>query len=306
MNYLLKTIEALEKDILLQIQYLSNFHLQPLLTPHQQKNSIFCGSGDSLAACMLAEAFSGYKVKAADPLDLLKNNSIPKENDVYIVSISGRTISNIKVSKLARKSIAITSNPKSKLSQVCNKTISLQFPNSDVITAGSISFLESALTCISLVNHFKISNVDDLFKEALSQSKKTKLQNRIFFLGNMHTYPVAMYAAAKLYEILGLPAFYEKLEQFSHMELFSCKKGDTVVIFEEKNTHNSKLLANLNAAGLNVIQPLSKSKNKISQFLFFTFFAQLTPLFIAKKKHQKECYFVNAKKLRKISDNMIY
>jgi len=106
--------------------------------------------------------------------------------------------------------------------------------------------------------------------------------------------------------VLGLPAYYEKLEQFSHMELFSCKKGDTVVIFEEKNSHNSKLLANLKTAGLNVIHPVHKSKNKISQFLFFTFLAQLVPLFIAKKKHQKECHFVTAKKLRKISDNMIY
>ena len=303
---MLKTIEALEKDILLQIQCLSKFRLQPMLTTAQQKNSIFCGSGDSLAACMLAEAFSGYKVKATDPLDLLKNKSIPKENDVYIVSISGRTISNINVAKLARKSIALTSNPQSKLSQICDKTILLQFPNSDVVTAGSISFLESALTCISLVNNFKVPNVDSLFKAALSQSKKIRLQNRIFFLGNMHTYPIAMYAAAKLYEILGFPAYYEKLEQFSHMELFSCKKGDTVVIFEERNSHNSKLLTNLKTGGLNVIHPVPPSKNKISQFLFFTFLAQLTPLFIAKKTHQKECYFVTAKKLRKISDNMIY
>jgi len=122
----------------------------------------------------------------------------------------------------------------------------------------------------------------------------------------MHTYPLAMYAAAKLYEILGLPAYYERLEQFSHMELFSCKKGDTVVIFEEKNSHNLHLVKNLKAGGLKVIHLEPKSKNKISQFLFFTFLAQLTPLMIAKKKHQKECHFVTAKKLRKISDNMIY
>ncbi len=300
------TIAALEKDIFLQVPALSSFHPQPVISSSHQKNSIFCGSGDSLAACMLAEAFSEYNVTAADPLDLLKNKSIPKNNDVYIVSISGRTISNIKVAKLARKSIALTSNPQSKLAKISNNTIHLQFPNSDVITAGTISFLNSALTCISLVSDVKITKPHEIFNYAVQYSKKIKLQNRIFFLGNMHTYPVAMYAAAKLYEILGLDAYYERIEQFSHMELFSAKKGDTVVILEEKTTHNAQLAKSLKAVGLNVVHPDPKSKNKMSQFLFFTFLFQLVPLIMAKKKHQKDCHFVTAKKLRKASDQMIY
>jgi len=107
-------------------------------------------------------------------------------------------------------------------------------------------------------------------------------------------------------EILGLDAFYERLEQFSHMELFSTKPGDTVIIFEQKNPHNTLLSKNLKKAGVHVIQPTTKYNDKISQFLFYTFFSQLVPLFLAKKKQQKECHFVTAKKLRKISDNMIY
>lgn len=302
----MNTIQALEKDILLQVQCLSKFNPPPMLNAAHQKNSIFCGSGDSLAACMLAESFSGYAVKAADPLDLLKNKSIAKSHEVHIVSISGRTISNIKVAKLARKSFAITSNPDSKLAKACDKTIPLTFPNSDVVTAGTISFLESALTCISLVHHFKIPNVSKIFNDAVALSKKIKLQKRVFFLGNLHTYPVAMYCAAKLFEILGHDAYYERLEQFSHMELFSAKKGDTVIILEEKTPHNASLIKNLKSVGLNVIHPNPKSKNKIHQFLFFTFLFQLVPLMMAKKRHQKDCHFVTAKKLRKVSDNMIY
>ena len=302
----MNTIEALEKDILLQVQCLSHYLPQSPLTEHQLKNSIFCGSGDSLAACMLAEAHSEYKAKAVDPLDLLKNKSILKNHSVFVISISGKTISNIKVAKQARQAIAITSNPNSKLENTCKNSILLNFPNSDVVTAGTISFLESALTCISLTKHVKISHPDKIFQYALSQSKNIKLKNRIFFLGNLQTYPLAMYAAAKLYEILGLNAYYERIEQFSHMELFSTTKGDTVIIFEEKNTHNSLLTKNLKKVGLNVIQPDPKSKNQISQFLFFTFFAQLVPLLLAKKKHQKDCHFVTSKKLRKVSDNMIY
>jgi len=168
------------------------------------------------------------------------------------------------------------------------------------------AFLDSALTCISLVKSFKIKNSDKIFHDALNQSKQVKLGKRIFFLGNLHTYPLALYGAAKIFEILGLSAFYERIEQFSHMELFSTKPGDTVIIFEKKNPHNTLLLKNLKKAGLNVIQPNLKYPDKISEILFYTFFSQLVPLFLAKKKQQKECHFVTAKKLRKISDSMIY
>ncbi len=125
-------------------------------------------------------------------------------------------------------------------------------------------------------------------------------------MGNLHTYPVAMYSAAKLYEILGMEAYYERLEQFSHMELFSAKKGDTVVILEEKTAHNAELKKALKKVGFNVIHPDPKTTNKVAQFLFYTFLFQLVPLIMAKKKHQKDCHFVTAKKLRAASDKMIY
>jgi len=241
-----------------------------------------------------------------DPLDLLKNKSITKNKTVYFVSISGNTISNIKVAKTAKRSIAITSKAKSRLVTSCNKSIILQSINSDVFTAGSISFLESALTCISLVRSISIPKNNNIFKKAFSDAKKSKIGKKIFVLGNMHTYPVAMYCAAKFYEILGYDAHFERIEQFSHMELFSAKKGDTVIIFEEKNVHNTNLVKNLKNVGLNVICPTFDSRNKIFQFIFYTYFSQLLPLFEAKKRHKKDCHFVLAKKLRNVSDNMIY
>ncbi|MBI5859387.1 MAG: sugar isomerase, partial [Nitrosarchaeum sp.] len=94
--------------------------------------------------------------------------------------------------------------------------------------------------------------------------------------------------------------------QFSHMELFSVKQGDTVIIFEEKNSHNKQLVKNLKSIGLNVIQPVFESKNKISQLLYYVYFSQLLPLFEAKKRRQKDCHFVLSKKLRNVSDQMIY
>jgi fructoselysine-6-P-deglycase FrlB-like protein len=303
---IMKTIEAYENDIKLQLEFLKNFKKQKPLSINQQKNIIFTGSGDSFAASKLAESFSNFRVKSMDPLDLLKTKSIVENKTVYFVSISGKTISNIKVAKIAKKSIAITSKPQSRLAKSCDASIILSSPNSDVFTAGSISFLESALTCISLVNSIIIPESEAIFKQAYSDAKKSKIGKRIFVLGNMHTFPVAMYCAAKFYELLGLDAHFEQIEQFSHMELFSAKKGDTVIIFEEKNSHNAQLEKNLKKVGLHVIHPVWDSKNKISQIIFYTFFSQLLPLFEAKKRHKKDCHFVLAKNLRNVSDKMIY
>ena len=301
----MKTIEAYEKDILIQAKFLKNFKKQKLLTLKQQKNTIFTGSGDSLASAMLAEAFSNFRVKALDPLDLLKNKQIAKDKTIFFVSISGNTVSNIKVAKNAKKAIAITSHEKSRLANSCSDVILLSSPNSDVFTAGSISFLDSALTCLSLVSKVVIQNLD-YYKLALKAAKNSKFDKKIFILGNMYTYPIAMYGAAKFYEILGYNVHFERIEQFSHMELFCAKKGDTVIIFEEPNSHTRQLVKNLKKVGLGVIQPKIRTKNQISQIIFYTFFSQILPLLEAKRKNQKDCHFVLAKNLRNVSDAMIY
>jgi len=302
----MKTIDAFENDIFLQIPYLQKIKLQKQLSKKKQLRTIFCGSGDSLAASLLAEAFSNFRVKAADPLDLLKNKSIIKNKDVYLISVSGNTISNINVAKNCKSSIAVTLNNESRLAKFCSNCILLDYPSSGVFTSGSIGFLSSALSAISLVSKIKVRGILELYKKALLESKKIKLGKKVYILGNMHTFPVAMYAAAKFYEILGFDTHYERIEQFLHMGLFSAKRGDTVIIFEEKNSHNLRITKNLKKLGLNVYQPNSGTRNKISQVIFFAFFSQLTPLFYAKKNHQKECYFVTAKKLRNASSNMIY
>ncbi len=302
----MKTIEAYEKDIFNQIKFLETFCPQKPLSKTQQKNVIFSGTGDSFVSAILAEVFSNYQVRSIDPLDLLKNKTIAKNKTVYFVSVSGNTISNIKAAKIPKKSIAITSKHQSKLAKVCNDSIIMKSITSDVFTAGSITFLESALTCISLVFPVMISKNHQIFKKALSDAKKSKLGKRIFVLGSMRTYPITMYCAAKFYELLGYDVHFQRIEQFSHMELFSIKKDDTVLIFEEKNSHNKQLVKNLKSVGLNVIHPTFESKNKISQFLYYVYLSQLFPLFEAKKREKKECHFILSKKFRNASNQMIY
>ena len=300
----MNSIEAYEKDIELQSDFLKSIKLQKPLSENHQKNSIFSGSGDSLVSSMLAESFSDGFVSAIDPLDLFKNKHLVKSKNVYFVSISGNTITNIKTAKHAKNSIAITSQQKSRLANVSKKTILLTAPNNGIFTAGSISFLESALTCISLVKKITIPRGDFLSK-AKNDAKKFKISKRIFVLGTLHTFPLAMYCAAKFYEILGYDAHYCKLEQFSHMELFSAKKGDTVIIFEEKNPHTKQLSSLLKKNGINVIHPDIPTE-KLSQMIYCTFFSQLLPLIEAKKKRKKNCHFVVAKNIRNISNQMIY
>ena len=121
----------------------------------------------------------------------------------------------------------------------------------------------------------------------------------------MYTFPLTMYCAAKFYEVLGYDVHYTRIEQFSHMELFSAKKGDSVIIFEEKNPHNAQLSKNLRKIGINVIHP-DVPAEKISQMLYCTFFSQLVPLFEAQRKSKKDCHFVTAKTIRNVSNDMIY
>ena len=87
----MKTLEAYENDIQKQSLYLDTFEKQKTISANQQNNAIFTGSGDSLAAAMLAEYFSDFRVRAFDPLDLLKNKHLAKSKAVYFVSISKST-----------------------------------------------------------------------------------------------------------------------------------------------------------------------------------------------------------------------
>jgi hypothetical protein len=96
------------------------------------------------------------------------------------------------------------------------------------------------------------------------------------------------------------------LNNFPTWNCFLQKKGDTVIIFEEKNVHNVQLEKNLKKVGLHVIHPTFESKNKISQIIYYAFFSQLLTLFEAKKRHKKDCHFVLKKNLRNVSDKMIY
>ena len=299
-NLIVNSISAYENDLGLQLKFLKKFSPQKITN-----RAVFVGSGDSLCAAMLAEAFSDYMFRAFDPLELAQNKKIAHKKHAYFVSISGNTLSNIRAAKLIRSKTAITKNPSSRLGKTCKNVIFLDYVDSGVLTAGSIGFLASALVCISLVRKFRIKNPAKLMHAAKLQAAKIKPQGKIYFLGNQYTYPIAMYGSAKISEILGMDSRYEKIEQFSHMGLFSAKKGDTVIILEAKNNHNSKLVLNLRKLGIRVFIP-SIGGDKFSQVLFYIFVSQFLALNLAKQKKIRECFFISQKKIRSASSGMIY
>ncbi len=299
------TISAFESDVGSQLEYIESFVPQAPLSEGLQKRSVFCGSGDSMSAAMLAESFSDYAVRSADPLDIINNRKIYAKKHLYLVSVSGNTVSNIRASGAAAKSVAVTASGGSRLGRACSKTILLEYPDSGVFTAGSVGFLASALTCISLVSQVRIANARGIFDAARRDASKFRLTGNSFVLGTLLTYPVAMYCAAKFHEILGCVSQYERVEQFSHMGLFSARPGDTVLLFAQDTPHARRLSGNLKKLGLNVVVP-QVTGSRMRQVLYLVFFSQFLVLREARRRGLRDCHFVTAAKVRDASSDMIY
>jgi glutamine---fructose-6-phosphate transaminase (isomerizing) len=301
----LNTIDAFERDVLSQLDYIRMFVPQKTILQSRLHKVVFSGSGDSLAAAMLAQSLSNYSVTAIDPLEIAENPKIAHNKHVYFVSISGNTAANIKAAKSVKNPTAITKNPSSLLAKACRSTITLQYVDSGVFTAGSIGFLASALVCISLVMPITLKNAKKTFLAAKKASEKVTLVGKPFFLGGQYTYPVAMYGAAKMYEVVGLDASYERMEQFSHMGMFCAKKNDAVIILDDSK-HAAKLSKVLAGIGLDVCCPVYRTNDVVEKILFYIFFTQFLALGMARRSRQKECHFVLQNQTRNASSDMIY
>ena len=309
------SLDIMESDIAREPRAVSAFEPPPALGAGEQGRAVFCGSGDSLAACMLAEALSPHGARAADPLDLLKFPGMAAGRDLYVVSVSGRTVSNVGAAREAEaragsSAAAITSSPGSALAGACGRTIPLQMGNTDAATAGTISFVDAALTCASLVGRFERCDAAALFSEAEDAAARFPAlagRGAVTFLGNRMTYPLAMYAAAKMAEVLGADARYERIEQFSHMGLFSSRPGDTAVILEEGGGHCDALASNLEGAGLQVVRAGgSAGTGHVGRTLYLAFLAQMVPLRMARAEGRTECHFLADDAQLGASNRMIY
>ncbi|MEM2759499.1 MAG: hypothetical protein QXU32_03705 [Nitrososphaerales archaeon] len=308
----MNTIDSFEREIIYQLTDLKEL-LRRLeikqISPDQQEKCVFTGAGDSFAATMIVEAASNYRIRCIDPSYIRLNPLTVKDRILYTVSVSGSTKANIEAAKIAKKvalgTIAITANTNSKLAKICDQVVELKFRNSGVLTAGSIGFTACMLACLLFVKRVHLGNVKDLFRLARKEADNLKISQHMFIVGSLLSYPLSMYGCAKMYEVLGIKAQYAMLEQFCHMELFSVKKSDTIMILTNASKEN-ELYSKLKSAGYNVYVSKSKGNNLEQKLLYHALFLQLVTLLNAKKQNLRECYFVRNDKLRNISSALIY
>ncbi len=339
------TVDAFEADIMMQPRLLESAVrtggvgglLHPPIPPKHRRRaaSVFCGSGDSLAASMLAESMSGMTVRAADPAEVASCTKSylggGGDTRLYVVSISGSTAAGIRAAQSIPGAVAVTADAGSRLARACSETVILEYPSSGVTTAGSIGFLASALACMSLAGGLgggddggddKTSVVAAAASSAASTLDAARRdasrfaipgKGRTFVLGDRLTYPVSAYCAAKFSEVLGAPCQYERTEQFSHAGMFSARPGDTVVILEESGMYNRRLAAGLEGLGLGVIMPdagasgaCAAGASALQRVLYMIFFSQFLALNAARSAGLDDCHFVSAKAARDASSAMIY
>ena len=284
--------------------------------PTQENNGLFVGSGDSYAACLLAQLASGNKVLSCHPLDLVRDPSIADGRAVYVVSVSGKTRANILAARTARKrgahTVAITAKPDSPLVSYCDKVIQLNYAHSPIATAGTISFAASVITCLSLAIKIKFpKSMSKLLTSAERQADNVvgemgTVRKSYFILADGILFPLALYGAMKLNEVIGARAVAYPAEEFCHSPLFSITKKDAILILGVQRGSDRTLARRLARAGFDSRFVQISDDEILESVLHSTFFVQMLALKIAQKMKLKECYFLRNRQLLRISSDFIY
>src|SRR5438094_3801471 len=153
------SIRAMAEEISNQTRDLPSFASQ-LRKRHISKlkpsSLIFTGSGDSYAAAVFAQELSQGESAASDPYELLQNIRRIRGKNLVIISVSGRTKTNIELARKAKgistSTLAITANSESPLARECDDTLQLQYRTAGILTSGTISFTTGLLACALLLS----------------------------------------------------------------------------------------------------------------------------------------------------------
>jgi glucosamine--fructose-6-phosphate aminotransferase (isomerizing) len=274
--------------------------------------SILVGAGDSYAAALCASYLSKTNVPVLDPYELIASPETARSKTVVLVSVSGRTRSNVaaarKLKGIARERIGLTSVEDSPLAKEVDRTILLPFdyrPRVPGMTSFAVSLAYSAkLLSVNLGMDFRRAcSVGRRISDCLRFSKT----GSTFFLGNRALYAVSMFAAAKLYEYFGAKAHYQRLEEFSHMELFSIRPSDAVNIYDgfDPLKIGNALSKSLRAGGFET-GFASSGQSGVESVFTAIFATQFAVLRWVKETKTKRPYLLDAGKKLALSDSMIY
>jgi glutamine---fructose-6-phosphate transaminase (isomerizing) len=276
---------------------------------------IFTGSGDSLASSLFAHYLSEMQAFAADPFELQLHPGVTTNKTLFITSVSGKTRTNILLAKgvkrLAKKRVVITANPESPLAKECDETIRLQYRDTGVLTAGTASFSASLLAAASLIRQLpKLDSLRTMEKRAAEWARRSWVRPRgeFLFIGSGTGYALAMYAAFKIHEVLGLPAHYQHTEQLGHSQLFSLKEKRDNLFFLDPSSDKktSEVYRALSKSGFNACLLKSDGRDPILGALQVMFSVQHLALNLGRKMGLQECAFLRDKKRLALSSQLIY
>jgi len=280
--------------------------------PKAKKGSIFVGAGDSYSAAMAGFYASNGSCIAIDPYHLASNPEIARGRDVFLISVSGRTASNLsaarKIRPLARRTIAITSDAGSRLAGRVDEVVRLPMrylPR----TPGLLSYSLSLLAVLGIAGSKEECDFEDSFRAARNDEGNIRWGGgTTYFLGNSLAYPVTMYAAAKTYEFLGARAHPQLVEEFSHLELFSLGPSDAVNVFSAFDPlgASGRLAKALASKGYESHLVPCAGKSETERLFHAVFASQLAVLRRAGELKLSGPSFLTAAGRLTVSDSMIY
>ncbi len=276
---------------------------------------IFTGSGDSFAAAQFAQALSRGRAIATDPYELYLNLDRTRGKTLFLVSVGGRSITNVKlarqVRRLAEKRVAITANPTSPVAKACDDIIPLRYRSSGILTSGSVGFTSSLLAVASLTARLpRVLDLKAMEKRAAEWWKEVKSARGgpYVFIGSGIGYALAAYGSFKIHEVLGLRAEYQYSEQFGHAQLFSIRKtSDNVIcIALGSDGKTAEIFRALFRDGFRAHLIGSENSDPVSAGLEVAFHMQHLALGLARKMRLRECAFLMDKKRLRLSSRLIY
>ena len=276
---------------------------------------IFTGSGDSLASSLFAQYLSQMQAFAADPFELQLYPRATRNKILFITSISGKTRTNIQLAKrvrgLAKKRVAITSNPQSPLAKECDDVIRLRYRSPGILTSGTASFSANLLAVASLIRRIpKLDSLRIMEKRAAEWARPLRVHRNgeFLFVGSRTGYALAMYAAFKIHEVLGLPAYYQHTEQLGHSQLFSLQEKSDNLLFlaPSSDKKTSEVFRALSNNGFNAYLLKSGARDPILAALRVMFCVQHLALNLGRRMGLRECAFLTDKKRLALSSRLIY
>ena len=276
---------------------------------------IFTGSGDSFASSLFAHYFSEMQAFAADPFELQLYPQVSENKTVFITSVSGKTRTNIQLAKkikgVAKKSVAVTASPESPLAKECDDVIQLSYRSSGIPTSGTASFSAALLAVASIIRRLpKLYSLDIAEGRAGEWVRRLRVRPRgeFLFVGSGPGYSLAMYAAFKIHEVLGLPAQYQHTEQLGHSQIFSLqeKTDNPLFLAPSSDQKTSEMFRVLSKGGFNAYLLKTDRRDPILGTLEVMFCLQHLALNLGRKMGLQECAFVKDRKKLALSSRLIY